>query len=151
MQRSTWLWQTFADHPLVRNWLDRPSHCASSPSEKVPAKNAHSQAAPMTITFALWFWGSLAFLSIEVQVISSIALISVVQQIDSVTYVYNTHTHTHGFFCMFFSIVVYHRILLCRKTLLFVHLMYNSLHLLTSSSHSIPPPLLALGNHKSVL
>ena len=36
--------------------------------------------------------------------------------------------------------------------LLLIHLIYNSLHLLTPNSHCIPsPPHLLLGNHKSVL
>ena len=38
------------------------------------------------------------------------------------------------------------------RTLLFIHSIYNSLHLLTPNSQSIPPStLLALFNHKSVL
>ena len=38
------------------------------------------------------------------------------------------------------------------RTLLFIHSVYNSLHLLMSNSQSIPPPPhLPLGNHKSVL
>ena len=37
-------------------------------------------------------------------------------------------------------------------TLLFIHALYNSLHLLIPNSQFIPPPSsLPLGNHKSVL
>ena len=36
-------------------------------------------------------------------------------------------------------------------TLVFIHSIYNSLHLLIPNFHSIPPlPLLPLGNHKPV-
>ena len=42
--------------------------------------------------------------------------------------------------------------MLYSRTLLSIHPMYNSLHLLTPKSHSMTPtPFLSLGNHKSVL
>lgn len=72
---------------------------------------------------------------IEVQLRCNIVLISAVQQSDPVT-----HTHMHSFL-IFFSIMVYHRILdtvLYSRTL-FIYLMYNSLYLLTPTFHSIPP------------
>ena len=53
--------------------------------------------------------------------------------------------------------MVYHRILnilpsLHSRTLLFIYSIYNRLHLLIPTSHSIPPlASLLLGNHKSVL
>ena len=77
-------------------------------------------------------------------------LISAEQQSDSVIHIYT-------FFFIFFSIMVYHRILnivpcVYSRALLFIHFLFNSLHLLTSNSQSIPlPPPLAFGNHKSVL
>ena len=75
------------------------------------------------------------FFFIEVQLIYNIFLISAVQQSDSVI---------HSFL-IFFSIMVYHRILntvlyAISRTLLFIHSIYNSLHLLTPNSYSIPPP-----------
>ena len=53
------------------------------------------------------------------------------------------YTHTHSF--LIFSIMAYHKIeysSLCYtvRTLLFIHSICNSLHLLTPVSHSIPPP-----------
>ena len=61
-------------------------------------------------------------------------------------------------FFIFFSIMVYHRILpivpcASCSTLLFAHPMYNSLHLLIPNSQSLPPPALSplATNHKSVL
>ena len=61
-----------------------------------------------------------------------------------------THTHTYIYIYIyifkkiFFSIMVYHRIVnivpyTYKKTLLFIHPLYNSLHLLTPSPQSIPP------------
>ena len=42
--------------------------------------------------------------------------------------------------------------MLYNRTLLFIHSVYNSLHLLISNSHSISPsPFSPLGNHKPVL
>ena len=59
---------------------------------------------------------------------------------------------------MFFSVMVYHKILnivpctIYIWALLFIHSIYNSLHLLTPTSQSTPlPPFLPLGKHKSVL
>ena len=41
---------------------------------------------------------------------------------------------------------------LYNRTLLFIHPIYNSLHLLILNFHSIPPPNpLPLGDHKSVI
>ena len=41
---------------------------------------------------------------------------------------------------------------LCNRTLLFIHPIYHSLHLLVLISQSIPlPPSPHLGHHKSVL
>ena len=65
-------------------------------------------------------------------------LISAVQHSDSVIHIYT-------FFFIFFSIMVYPRILnivpcATSRTLLFIHSMCNSLHLLTPNSQSIPPP-----------
>ena len=69
-------------------------------------------------------------------------LISAVQQSGSVT-------HICTLFSIFFSIMVYHRILnivpvLYSGALLFIHPIYNSLHLLISDSHATPPSPLAL-------
>ena len=80
-------------------------------------------------------------------------LISGVQQSDPVMRT-DTHTHTHTFFFVFFSIMVYHRILsivplLCSMALLFIHSVYNSMHLLIPHSQSFPPP--PPGNHEPVL
>ena len=60
------------------------------------------------------------------------------------------------FFFIFFSIMVYHGMLmqfpvLYRRTLLFIYPIYNNLPLLIPSSHSFPPlPSLLFGNQKSV-
>ena len=89
------------------------------------------------------------FFKNEVQLIYNVALISAIQQSDSVI-------HLYIFFFIFFSIVIYHGILiqffvLYNRALLFIHPIYNSLYLLTSISHSNPPPTPSpLGNHKSV-
>ena len=72
----------------------------------------------------------------EVQLIYNVVLIPAVQQIDSVIHIYT-------FFFIFFSIMVYHRILNIVRTLLFIHSTYNSLHLLIPNSQSIPPPPLS--------
>ena len=49
----------------------------------------------------------------------------------------------HTFSFVFFSLIVYHRILntlvLYSKTLFFIHLVYNGLHLLIPNFQSIPP------------
>ena len=58
---------------------------------------------------------------------------------------------------IFFSIIVYHRILnkfpvLYSRAMLCINSIYYSLHLLTPTSHSIPTrPPHPLGNYKSVL
>ena len=85
----------------------------------------------------------------EVQLIYNVVLISAVQQSDSVTHIYI-------FLFVFFSIMVYHRILstvpCAIQQDLVVYPSYTSLHLLIPNSQSIPPPLpLPLGNHKSAL
>ena len=66
-------------------------------------------------------------------------LIVAVQHSDSVIYIYS--------FFIFFSILVYHRILsivlfpvLHSRTMLFNHSLYNSLRVLTPTSLSILPP-----------
>ena len=69
---------------------------------------------------------------IERELIYSVVLVSTVQQSDSVIHIYT-------FFLLFFSVMVYPRIL-NRVPLLSIHSLYNSLHLLTPNSHSIPPP-----------
>ena len=51
--------------------------------------------------------------------------------------------YIHPFFFTFFSIMVYHKtlnIVLYSRTLLFIHFLYNSLHLLIPNSQSFPPP-----------
>ena len=61
-------------------------------------------------------------------------------------------------FFMLFALMVYHRIsnvVPCAvgpcRALLFIHFTYDTVHLLTPNSQSIPPPsLLPLGNHNSV-
>ena len=70
----------------------------------------------------------------------NVVLISVVQQSDLVI-------HVHTFFLIFFSIMVYHRILniypvLYSRTLLFIHPIYNNLRLLTPNFQSIPSLLI---------
>ena len=68
-----------------------------------------------------------------------------------------SYTYICTLFFIFFSIIVYHRILnivpcaACR-ILLFLHPMYNSLHLLIPNSQSNPPPALSplATNPKSV-
>ena len=87
---------------------------------------------------------------IEVELVYNVVLISGVQQSDSVI-------HICTFFFIFFSVMVHHRILnivpcAISRTLLFIHSLCNSLHLLIPNSQSTPlPPPLPLGNHKSVL
>ena len=67
------------------------------------------------------------------------------------------YAYMYTFIFIFFSIMGYHRILntfpvLYNRTFLFIHSIYNSLHLLTPNSRSIPPPLpLPIGNHRAVL
>ena len=77
------------------------------------------------------------FLFNEILLIDNVVLISAVQQSDSFIHIYTS-------FLIFFSIMVYHRILsrvpvLYSKALLFIHPIYNSLHLLTPNSQSTPP------------
>ena len=77
-------------------------------------------------------------------------LIFTIQQSDSFIHIYT-------FFFIFFSIMVYHRILnmapCARGTLLSSHSLYNSLHLLILNSQStLPPPSPhLLGNYSPVL
>ena len=74
---------------------------------------------------------------------------------QSLLYSRVTQFYTH--ILLFFSIMVYPRgqgivPVLYIRTLLFVHSTCNSLHLLIPNSQSIHfPPLLPLGNHKSLL
>ena len=67
-----------------------------------------------------------------------------------------SYTHIYILLNILFSIMLYPRILeftvLYSRTLLFIHSLYNGLHLLIPNSQSMPlPPLLSLGNHKSLL
>ena len=52
-------------------------------------------------------------------------------------------TYIYAFFFIFFSIMFYHRILniVPSRTLLFIHSLYNSSHLLIPNCQSIPPPV----------
>ena len=83
-----------------------------------------------------------------------IQLIYIVVLIAAVSKVILFYLYVH--FLIFFFIVVHHRILtivLCavRKTLLFLHSIYKSLHLLTAASDSISPNPFPLDNHQAVL
>ena len=76
-------------------------------------------------------------------------LISTVQQSDCVM-------HINTFLFKFFSIMVYHRVLnivliLYSRTLLFIHLMYSSLHLLIPNSVHPSSTQLPFNSHKSFL
>ena len=88
----------------------------------------------------------------EVWLIYSVVLIIAVQQSDLVIH---THTHTHKFLSIL-SIVVYHSILnlvpmLYSTTLLFIHSINASFHLVIPKSQAIPlPPPLPLGNWQSL-
>ena len=63
-----------------------------------------------------------------------------------------SHTYIYRFFFIFFSIVVYHRMLSrVSGALLFTHSVCNSLFLITLSFHPIPPQPSPLVKHKSVL
>ena len=67
-----------------------------------------------------------------------------------------SYTHIYILLNILFSIMVYPRILeftvLYSRTLLFIHSLYNGLHLLIPNSQSMSLlPLLSLGNHKSLL
>ena len=62
------------------------------------------------------------------------------------------------FFFIFYSIMVYHRVLtlvpcaIYARTSLFICSVYNSLYLLIPSSQSFPPqPFLPFDNHESVI
>ena len=59
---------------------------------------------------------------------------------------------SYTLFFIFFSIMIYRMkfLVLHSRTLLFVHPIYNSLHLLIPNYQFIPPPPLSLGNHKFV-
>ena len=65
--------------------------------------------------------------------------------------------YIYTFFLIFFSFMVYHKILnifpcAIQQDLVVIHSTYNSMYLLISNSQSIPPPShLPLDNHKSVL
>ena len=80
-------------------------------------------------------------------------LLSAIRQNDSVI-----HTYTYVRVCvcvylyilLFFSLMVYLGIwigfpVLYRRTSLFIHPIYNNLHLVIPNSHSAPPPHLPLG------
>ena len=68
----------------------------------------------------------------------------------------HTHIHTHTFFLVLFSIMFIsgHWVqfpVLYSRTLLFIHSIYNNLHLLSPNFQSIPLlSTLLLDNHKSV-
>ena len=76
-----------------------------------------------------------------------VVLTSAVQQSDSVIYIL-----LHILFHHVLSQDIEHSFL-CHtsRTLLLSHSIYSSLHLFPNSQPSPPPPLLPLGNHKSVL
>ena len=92
----------------------------------------------------------------ELQLIYN-ALLSLVQQSDSVIHIYiciyihtYIHIYIHTLFFIFFSIMVYYRlfnIVPCAiqqdlyPQQFFIHSTYNSLHLLIPNSQSIPPLL----------
>ena len=64
--------------------------------------------------------------------------------------------HINTFLFKFFSIMVYHRVLnivliLYSRTLLFIHLMYSSLHLLIPNSVHPSSTQLPFNSHKSFL
>ena len=65
------------------------------------------------------------------------------------THTLHTHTHTYMYsFFIFFSIMVYHKIL----NMVLIHSMHHALHLLTPASRSIPSSTpLHLGNRQSTL
>ena len=61
------------------------------------------------------------------------------------------YMYIYRFFFIFFSGMVYYRILIHSRLLLFIHSVYASLHLPTPDSQSVPPPAFRLGNRRSVL
>ena len=61
-------------------------------------------------------------------------------------YVY-MYMHMYMYMCMYIHVYTY--IYIYSRTLLFIHSIYKSSHLLTQASHSIS--LCTLGNHQSVL
>ena len=79
----------------------------------------------------------------------NVVLVSGTQQSDSIIDI-----HTHICFFIFFSIMVYYRILnrvpCATHWGLVIYSIYNSLHLLITNSQSIPLLHPALGNYKSV-
>ena len=76
-------------------------------------------------------------------------LISAVQQSDSVIHIYILF---HILFHYGLSQDIEYSSLCYTVGTLFIHSIYNSLHLLNPNSQSIlPSPLLPLGNHKSIL
>ena len=85
----------------------------------------------------------------KLKLIYNAVLISAVQQSDSVIHIYSflysfPLWFIIGYYCIWFPV-------LYSRTLLFIHSIYTTLHLLIPNSQSIPtPPLLPLGNHKSV-
>ena len=64
----------------------------------------------------------------------------------------DTHTYFSHFFCYGLSKAIRYTSLCCTKTFFFTPLIYNGLHLLIPSTKFFSsPPLLCLGNHKSIL
>ena len=76
-------------------------------------------------------------------------LLSAIQQSDSVIHIYSLLKYSFPLWfiigCRIWFPVLYGR------TLLFIYSIFNSLHLLTPTFHSIPPPTPSLGNCESVL
>ena len=80
------------------------------------------------------------FFLVQEELTYNVVIIPAVQQSDSVIHIYT-------FFFIFFSIMVYHRklnIVSCAfysRTLLSVHSLYNSSHMLPPNSQSVPSPI----------
>ena len=92
---------------------------------------------------------------IEVYLIYSVVLISATTEITAKWFSYTyAYIYIYKFFFIFSSTMVYHRILnivpmLYSRSLLLIHPIYNSLHLLTPNSQPFRPPSPPIVNLKS--
>ena len=87
-----------------------------------------------------WEFIPILFFSNDAWLIYNVVLISAVQQGDSVIHVYIHFLKKYSFPLWFIIGYWTQFLVLYSRTLLFLHCIYNRLHLLIPTSHSIPPP-----------
>ena len=105
--------------------------------------NLHSHQQCRKVPFSPHSFQHLLFVNfLMIVILADERLYFIVVFISLYIYIYVcVYIHTHIFFFIFFSKDIEYGFLCCTvKTLLFIHSIYNSLHLLIPNSQSFPPP-----------